>query len=748
VARVDFGIEALKAAERWRDKCLRGDGSVFSSKTLWTSKNVDQLDRYFVRNLDYGEGDFFGKLEAQLQPASAEAKQLAAEMFWVMYLFVSEKGMRAGTKRLQIKRVWEWSGESLPEVPELRAPLEKGIGRTGTAYNTHRWRELAFFIGLMQGWKGLTTANRESLLADPWEFADWVDGLDRSKGRQLRHILLHLLFPDTFERMATAHHKRMILRSFVGDAGVPVPEIKSLPRIELDRALLRVRARLERDQPARPLDFYQPDLKKQWLKVKEPAPDVYLPDADPEGRGDAAWARKQFGTARVWLIAAGTQAEAWDSFRTEGTVAIGWDFLGDLTEFESKEDITEAIRLQMEGTRDPFVSGLACWQFANEMQVGDWVIAKQGRRRLLGYGRIRSDYRFDSGRTAFQHVRDVEWVKSGSWPLADDRQLTPKTVTDFTANTPWLRYAFALMDTGEGESNGEWQPYGIGDALTELFMPQGVLEGVLGALRRKSNLVLEGPPGVGKTFAAKRIAWALMGRKDADRVELIQFHQSYAYEDFIQGWRPTGDGQFALRAGVFLRFCSRAAADPSHPYVLIIDEINRGNLSKVFGELLMLIEGDKRGPESKMQLTYSQDGDEPFYVPKNLYIIGCMNTADRSLAMVDYALRRRFSFVKLRPAFAREEFQNFLLDAGAPEEVVDRVVKRMTDLNETIRNDRKNLGEGFEIGHSYFCPTDADEDLDEAWYERVIRLEIEPLLNEYWVDQPEKAAAAVADLLQ
>jgi 5-methylcytosine-specific restriction endonuclease McrBC GTP-binding regulatory subunit McrB len=238
-----------------------------------------------------------------------------------------------------------------------------------------------------------------------------------------------------------------------------------------------------------------------------------------------------------------------------------------------------------------------------------------------------------------------------------------------------------------------------------------------------------------------------MGQKDPRRVEMVQFHQSYAYEDFVQGWRPSAAGGFELHDGAFHRFCRKAAGDPDRKYVFIIDEINRGNLSKVFGELMMLIEPDKRGEAYAIPLTYARAPDDRFHVPANLYVLGMMNTADRSLAMVDYALRRRFSFVRLRPEFESESFTNHLVEEGVPEDVVERIVQRMTELNRIIGEDSKNLGPGFEIGHSFFVPAEDEEGRDDTWYERVVRYEIEPLLHEYWFDQPERVEGQVAKLL-
>ena len=281
------------------------------------------------------------------------------------------------------------------------------------------------------------------------------------------------------------------------------------------------------------------------------------------------------------------------------------------------------------------------------------------------------------------------------------------------------------------------ETYDIHLALEGVFLPARQFTRMLDALAGQKNVILQGPPGVGKTWIAKRLAWCLIGRKDPDAIEMVQFHQSYAYEDFVQGWRPTDAGGFALRNGVFFEFCKRAEARPDTPFVFIIDEINRGNLSRIFGELLMLIEPDKRGPAHAIPLTYSSGG-ERFCVPDNVHVLGMMNTADRSLAMVDYALRRRFAFEVLRPAYGTDEFREHLLETGVDRPLVDRIDKNLTELNARIRGD-KDLGPGFQIGHSFFVPDDQAERVDEGWYDTVVDTQIAPLLREYWFDRPERA---------
>jgi len=281
-------------------------------------------------------------------------------------------------------------------------------------------------------------------------------------------------------------------------------------------------------------------------------------------------------------------------------------------------------------------------------------------------------------------------------------------------------------------------PYTVEMALEGLFLPREQFEEILHLLREKKNVIIEGPPGVGKTFFSKRLANAFMQEDGSDRLGMVQFHQSYAYEDFIQGYRPTGTG-FALKDGIFHQFCTSARVDPENDYVFIIDEINRSNLSKVLGEVMMLIETDKRGEQWAIPLTYAKSAADRFFVPKNVHLIGLMNTADRSLSMVDYALRRRFAFVDLAPLFEAPGFRAHLLRRGTPAELIDKIVARMSALNEEIAKDKTNLGPGFCVGHSFFCTTPSDRNPDETWYRQVVNREIAPLLREYWFDDSTKA---------
>ena len=273
--------------------------------------------------------------------------------------------------------------------------------------------------------------------------------------------------------------------------------------------------------------------------------------------------------------------------------------------------------------------------------------------------------------------------------------------------------------------------------LQEVYITDKEYDKLVKLITEKKNIILQGSAGIGKSYAAKRLAYSIIGEKDNERVKMIQFHQSYSYEDFIIGYRPTESG-FELKEGVFYKFCKEAEMDENkdNKYFLIIDEINRGNISKIFGELFMLIENDKRGEEYALELVYKDD--EKFFVPENLYIIGLMNTADRSLAMLDYALRRRFAFYDMKPAFDSEQFKEY--QKNLKNSKFDNLIKKVEELNEVIKED---LGEGFCIGHSYFCNLETVE-IDKL--SLIIEFELIPLLKEYWFDDKEKVNTWIKNL--
>lgn len=294
-----------------------------------------------------------------------------------------------------------------------------------------------------------------------------------------------------------------------------------------------------------------------------------------------------------------------------------------------------------------------------------------------------------------------------------------------------------------------YQPYSSRDIIADgCFLTQQEVDGIIERLRSKRNLILQGPPGTGKTWLARRLAFALMGEKAKPRVRSVQFHPNLSYEDFVRGWRPSGDGRLDLVDGPFLEIASQALQDAANQYVLVIEEINRGHPAQIFGELLTLIEADKRTPDAAIELSYATSGDKPMYVPANLYIIGTMNIADRSLALVDYALRRRFAFWDLEPRFG-EPWRKWLSDNHSIDiDLCRDFERRINALNQTI-TDSTSLGRQYCIGHSYLTPARGQDVKDPvSWFRQVVNTEIVPLLSEYWYDKPDVVATARQDLLR
>lgn len=440
---------------------------------------------------------------------------------------------------------------------------------------------------------------------------------------------------------------------------------------------------------------------------------------------------------RYWLYSAGENSKNWEEDYRQGIMAIGWDKLGDLSQFSSKEEMRQKMKT-IYGQGFSYRNQVhATWQFAKEIQIGDIVFVKRGRTKIIGKGIVSGEYEYKSEKKDYKNVRSVQWIEKGEREAPV--KSASKILTDITPYTEYVHsLEFLFLDEvmqretegiegfGEYELEKEYETYTENDFLSEVYISAKEYRILKQLLLRKKNLILEGAPGVGKTYCASRLAYSMMGEKNEDRIRLVQFHQSYSYEDFIMGFRPTEQG-FQLKKGVFYDFCKKAEMDSENPYFFLIDEINRGNLSKIFGELFLLIEQDKRG--QKAQLLYS---DELFFVPPNLYIIGMMNTADRSLAMLDYALRRRFAFYEFEPAFESEGFIEYQKRIGNKK--FDRLIKTVESLNRAIVEDEM-LGKGFQIGHSYFC---TDSFITEEWLKSTVEFELIPLLQEYWFDEPSK----------
>ena len=435
----------------------------------------------------------------------------------------------------------------------------------------------------------------------------------------------------------------------------------------------------------------------------------------------------------VWKWAPGPRAERWDDFYKDGTIAISVDErVGDLNHYATGAELAQRLGVETPYSARNRVQSLTNFRDAS---IGDIVVANRGTREVVGIGVIEGPYEYRAERTEYSHVRKANWITSTE--LKFDQQMfrldafSPtlrweQVKTRLLERHPELSGSVAEIEAGrwphiENGGNGE-RVYDHQKALAESGLDESTFDQHWAVLKDKRQVVFQGPPGTGKSYLAD-IYGRLLVNGDTRRLAAVQFHPSYSYEDFVEGFRPTADGgRLELREGIFKRICGQAR-NTGQPTVLLIDEINRGDLSKIFGELLYLLEYR----EKRIILTY--DPKSPFDIPRNLYLIGTMNTADRSLALIDYALRRRFSFISLEP-----QYDIVRRMVSSTEVDIELLVGNFERMNQEVAT-YPSLGPEFQVGHSYLL---RHSDLTTGRLQQVWRFDIEPLLREYYFDAPEQ----------
>ena len=663
----------LDAAKAWRERCFEDDGSLFGAERLWTLDNIEEFRSRVIDNPIERKDEFTNKLEEQLGSASSQVKQLAAEILWFLYLFRHHEAMKPETKRDRIERVWGWSGSSPPNRDHLNDRVLMGVAKPGLSMRRPQW-ELGFLLQMLERWR--SEPRQSELMAEdpPWKFVAWLDEIDKAERRPMRHIILYFLFPDYLEPSVNYEHKRQIVKAFKDRLPEEIgPESQDSPMVDVDRALYELRKSLEKEHGEK-IDFYHPPLAELW-----------------------GWPPQE------------SERQHPDNRLVNELVQVIENIRRYQTELDKGSDSADRLIELMTSAPQ--------W-YALESN-GQWLFAPS---KFIGY----VDNNAEDYKSIGRDGRDTEDVLKRWFGVA------PTEVDDE------LRPALLRFHKKHGHSS-------LRKGAKIHVLKKGVEIHVRKEIPVSLNVILYGPPGTGKTYATARrcveICDGKVGRSDEgirkrykelvkeDRVEFVTFHQSYGYEEFVEGLRPEpGEGvgfQLKPTAGVLKRIAERARkCEARLPHVLVIDEINRANVSKVLGELVTLLEKDKRkGKENEVAVRLPYSGGR-FTLPANLYILGTMNTADRSITLLDTALRRRFEFEELLPQPGLLKTVDGI-DLPAVLRVINERLEWLLDCDHLI-------------GHAYLMGVKTKADVD-----HVMRHQIIPLIAEYFHDDRNKVRAVL-----
>lgn len=757
----------------WKDRCLRSGGSLFTpDRSVWRSELFEELDTCFVQRPDTGSDSFLDKLAGQLADASPLAKQLAAELLYVHFLIsVSVGGQR---KREIVGAVLSWIPDPPSPDAQLDAAFDSGLVRPGTFFSTRRDAALTFLIRFGHAWSQLGDDRTALLLEDPWAFKEFLWGLPVDSAFTQRNALLHLVHPRTFEAAVSDEHKRMIadrLSEYVTDTSADV-----------DHQLLEIRTALDPDG-SRHLDFYSDEMRARW---QEPPGDwsefvrwalafQQLPDFDERERdyklriaerlaaartgllaGDAAWidllktALSKEYNLTSWQASNTFLAWARDHLdQAEAALKVLWaPEVADPTRIDEFLALLPTTAAAGRGSRLAFASVFLlavepemfpvfrpspfdkAWELTELPKPTSKLSAQRLYLKVLDF----VDRFIDEAAERGLEMQDRLDAQSLIWAVTKWAPPESWSDSDRAAFSTWRGDPVDVPELPPEETEGATESTkrrasslaGLADTL---HFPPAFLERTEKLLRNKHQTVFYGPPGTGKTYVARKLAEHLVG--DDGAVTLVQFHPSYAYEDFVEGFRPAPDGSgFTLHEGPLKRLARRALENPEATFVLIIDEMNRGNLAKVFGELYFLLEYRSQD----LELQYS---DDPFKLPKNLLVIGTMNTADRSIALVDGALRRRFYFVPFFPDEAPVAgLLSRWLDANRPQ---------LSWVNDVVNRANELLGDRhIAVGPSHFMRND----LDDEWVELIWEHSVLPYIAEQLFGEEDRLVEFSLDSLR